>query len=92
MMPVTLPVKIIPGASGSKIVGWLGHELKICVSAPPKKGRSNQNVKQLLASPRVLAPKHINIVKGHNSEHKIVEFQGINQAALTNTFGKPDAV
>ena len=88
-MSTTLPVKIVPGASQSEIAGWLGQELKIRVSAPPEKGKANQNVERLLAKHLNLAPKQVKIIKGHHSAHKIVEFQGITQATLSTTFGQP---
>ena len=89
-MHVTLRVKVVPGASASKIAGWLGRELKIRVSAPPEKGKANQNVERLLAKHLDIPAKYAKIIKGHNSAHKIVELQGIDQSTLINTFGKPD--
>ncbi len=87
-MHITLPVKVVPGASTSRIVGWLGRELKIRVSAPPEKGKANQNVERLLARHLKLPPTKVNIIKGHTSAHKIVELQGIDQTVLTTTFGQ----
>lgn len=90
-MSTTLAVKVVPGASGSKIAGWLGHELKLRVSAPPEKGKANQSVEKLLAKSLGLAPKQVKIIKGHTSTHKIVEFQNIDQSVLIATFGKPES-
>ncbi len=89
-MSATLAVKVVPGASRSKVAGWLGQELKLHISAPPEKGKANQSVEKLLAKTLGLAPRQVNIIKGHTSTHKIVEFLGITQSMLIETFGKPD--
>jgi uncharacterized protein YggU (UPF0235/DUF167 family) len=48
-MAARLPVKVVPGASTSKIAGWLGQELKVRVSAPPEQGKTKQKVVHVLA-------------------------------------------
>lgn len=88
-MRVTLRVKVVPGASASKIAGWLGRELKVRVSTPPENGKANQNVERLIAKHLDLPAKHVRIVKGHTSAHKTIELEGIDQSTLFNTFGKP---
>jgi uncharacterized protein (TIGR00251 family) len=87
----TLAVKVVPGASRSKVAGWLGQELKLCVSAPPEKGKANHGVEILLAKTLGLAPRQVRIIKGYTSTHKIVEFQGITQSELIEAFSKPDS-
>ncbi|MCP4011297.1 MAG: DUF167 domain-containing protein [Proteobacteria bacterium] len=88
-MSATLAVKVVPGASRSKVAGWLGLELKLRISAPPDRDKANKSVERLLAKRLGLAPKQVNIVKGLTSTHKKVEFQGISQAELVTAFGKP---
>jgi len=83
-------VKVAPGASASKISGWLGRELKVRVSAPPENGKANQHVERLLAKYLELPVKHVRIIKGQASTHKIVELESIDQSILLNAFGKPD--
>ena len=89
-MNAILAVKVVPGASRSLVVGWLGQELKLRVSAPPEKGKANKSVERLLSVSLGLQPKQVTIIKGHTSAHKTVEFQGINQTGLISIFGKPD--
>ena len=89
-MVARLLVKVVPGASTSNIAGWLGQELKVRVSAPPEQGKANQKVVDVLAKYLGLPAKQVKIIKGHTSAHKIVEFQGIDQAALKTTFKNPD--
>jgi hypothetical protein len=47
-----LNVKVVPGSSRNQIVGWLGHALKIRVTAPPEKGKANEAVIDLVVSRR----------------------------------------
>jgi len=68
-----LKLKVIPGAASSSIAGRLGDELKVRVSAPPKKGKANQAVIDLLATALRISPSDIKVITGENSQHKIVE-------------------
>lgn len=90
-MTARLPVKVVPGASTSEISGWLGQELKVRVSAAPEQGKANQKVVQVLAKHSGLPARQVKIIKGHTSAHKIVEFQGIDQAVLKTTFRNLDS-
>jgi uncharacterized protein (TIGR00251 family) len=89
-MAITLPVKVVPCASRSKVAGWLGDELKLRVSAPPEKGKANLAVEHLLATVLNLASEQVNIIKGRTSTHKLVEIHGITHLTIENTFGKPN--
>ncbi len=39
---VQISVKAVPGASRTRIVGWLGDHLKVAVAAPPKAARQTR--------------------------------------------------
>ncbi|MBI2900978.1 MAG: DUF167 domain-containing protein [Planctomycetes bacterium] len=43
-----LAVKVVPGASRSRIARW-GDRLKVCVTAPAEKGKANAAVIELLS-------------------------------------------
>jgi uncharacterized protein YggU (UPF0235/DUF167 family) len=68
-----LPVKVIPKASRSRIVGWLGDALKITVTAPPEGGRANTAVTELLASSLDVPTSRVRCVAGHASSRKLFE-------------------
>ncbi len=46
---VLLPVKIVPGASRTRLMGPWENRVKIAVASPPEKGKANQAVTTLLA-------------------------------------------
>ena len=73
-----LEIKVIPGASVDRIVGWYGHRLKVSVSSPPEKGKANAAVERLLAKTLGIAKRDASIISGHYSPLKVIE---INMAA-----------
>ena len=59
-----LNVKVVPGSSRNRIVGWLGDALKIKVTAPPEKGRANEAVLSLLAERLGLPADAVAVARG----------------------------
>ena len=45
-----ISVKVVPGASRSEIVGWLGEDLKVRIQAPANDGKANDALCEFLAS------------------------------------------
>ena len=72
-----LPVKVIPKASRSRIVGWLGDALKIAVTAPPEHGRANAAVTELLAASLDVPTSRVHCVAGHASSRKLFEISAL---------------
>lgn len=68
----TLKLKVVPGASRSEIVGWLGDALKIKVAAAPEKGKANDAVEKLLCKALQLPRGSVQIVAGQTSQQKLV--------------------
>ena len=74
---VYLSVKVQPRASKNEIVGRLGDELKIKVTAPPVDAAANDALEQLLAQ-RLGCPRGaVKIVRGHTSRHKTLRIHGM---------------
>ena len=46
---VLLPVKAVPNASRSRLMGEWNEHLKIAVASPPEKGKANKAIIELLA-------------------------------------------
>lgn len=82
---LTLNIKVIPNASKSEIVGWLGSELKVKVSAQPEKGKANKAIIQLLAKELGLSKKDIRIESGTTSSLKTLQIEGLSNEQLQLT-------
>ena len=77
-----LPVKVVPKSSRDRIVGWVGDALKICVTAPPEKGRANDAVEALLADALGLPKEQVRITAGLSSPRKSVQIDGLDDAEI----------
>ena len=71
--PVRLRVRVAPGAHRTELVGRLGDAWKLRVSAPPERGRANDEVVALLAAELGLARSEIRVVAGQTARDKVVE-------------------
>jgi len=70
-----LPVKVVPGASRSAIVGVLDGALKVAVSVPPEKGKANKALILLLAEALDLPRQDISVEHGHGAPRKTILLQ-----------------
>ena len=77
-----LKVKVVPGASRTEVVGWLGAALKVRVAAPPEGGKANREVVELLAARVGLPLAAVSVVSGQSSPAKVLAFRGLDEAAL----------
>ncbi len=73
---VLVPVKVVPGASRSRVVGTLDGALKVAVAAPPEKGKANKALIKILAETFDLPKNRVSIEQGKSSHHKIVLLHG----------------
>jgi uncharacterized protein (TIGR00251 family) len=74
-----LSVKAVPKSSRNAVAGWVGDALKICVMAPPEKGKANAAVEAVLAESLDVAKERVRIVSGHTSSRKTVEIDGLDE-------------
>lgn len=74
---VQIQVKAVPGASRSRIVGWLGDHLKIAVAAPPEGGKANKAICQVLADLLGARPQDVQVVAGLSNPRKRVFVAGL---------------
>ena len=72
-----LAIKVVPGSSRDKIVGWLGDDLKVRVRQPPEKGRANKAVCELITALLGLPADAVAVVAGEHSPRKTVEIRGL---------------
>jgi uncharacterized protein (TIGR00251 family) len=77
---IHLAVKLQPRASKNEIVGAIGNELKIKVTAPPVESAANEALLQLIAQALDCPPGAVQLVRGHTSRHKHVFVRGVSPA------------
>jgi len=83
-----LRLKVVPGGSRDAVVGMLGDDLKIKVSAPPEKGRANRAVLALLADFLDVTPDAVTLLSGAGSSRKVVEVAGLDEARLAERLAR----
>ncbi|QOJ13794.1 MAG: DUF167 domain-containing protein [Planctomycetia bacterium] len=79
---VAFGVKVVPGASRSRMVGVLGDVLKIAVAEPPEDGRANAAVQRLLAERLGVPAAAVDVVSGHSSPRKRIRVRGLSRSRL----------
>ncbi len=79
---VEFAVKVVPGASRTRIAGVLGAALKVAVSAPPEGGKANAALCVFLADVLSVRKGDVAVVAGHTQPHKRVRVNGIAPEAV----------
>ena len=74
---ILLSVKLQPRASANTIVGPLGGELRVKVTAPPVDSAANEALIRFLADVLDCPRNHIQLVRGHTSRHKTLKLSGL---------------
>ena len=74
-----LAVKVVAGASRSRIAGWLGDCLRVVVSAPAERGKANRAVADLL---REALGVDVRLLEGEHSPRKIFDVPGLDARAV----------
>ncbi|MCC7409450.1 MAG: DUF167 domain-containing protein [Phycisphaeraceae bacterium] len=73
-----LRVKVVPGASRSRVAGLLGDRLKIQVAAPPEGGKANKAVCELIADLLGVPSRQITVEAGHTQPAKTLRLTGVD--------------
>jgi hypothetical protein len=69
---IELTVKVVPGASRTRVAGVWGTALKLAVSAPAEGGRANAAVIELLAGALGVGKRDVSIIRGRTGPLKTV--------------------
>lgn len=77
-----LGVKAVPGSSQNAVVGWLGEDLKIRITAPACDGKANEALCGFIAGWLGVARRDVFILSGLSSRRKILEIEGIDREEL----------
>jgi len=82
-----LPVKVIPNASRSRLMGEWDGRLKIAVAAPPEKGRANDAVCAFLAKTLAVRKQTVSVAQGHTIPHKTIRVEGATVTRCRQALG-----
>ena len=83
----TVQVHVQPGARSSEIQGVRNGTVYIRVAAPPREGRANRALLELMATRLGVRKSDLVIVRGHTSRDKVVAIQGITPAEVSRRLG-----
>lgn len=67
-----IDVKVVPGASRSRIAGAFGDGIRVQVAAPPERGRANEELCEVLAGALGVRAADVTVVRGGTSARKTV--------------------
>ena len=73
-----ISVKVVPGASRSRIAGLHGDAVKAQIAAPPERGRANDALVELIARTLRVARRDVSVVRGATSAKKTVRVEGLS--------------
>lgn len=85
---IVLRVKVVPGASRTKVAGVLGDRLKVSVAAPPEDGKANRAVCELMAQVFGVSLREVAIIEGHTQPRKSVSVDGVKLCAAVEVLGR----
>jgi uncharacterized protein (TIGR00251 family) len=83
---VLLSLKVQPRASRDELVGAMGNELKLRVTAPPVDAAANEAVVRLVSELLECPRGCVQIVRGQTSRHKKVLLAGLGIEAVAASF------
>ena len=72
-----ITVRVHPGAKRRRIIGRLGAEWKIAVTAPPADGKANQACVELLAEACRVRQSRVALTSGASSRRKVFDIDGL---------------
>lgn len=76
---ITFGVKVVPGASKTEFVGWLGEMAKIKVAAAAEKGKANKALIAFLSKRFRIGKGNISITSGETSKVKRIKITGVSR-------------
>ena len=73
----TISVRVQPEASRDRVLGMRDRVLRVSVTAPPRDGKANAALLELLAETLGVAKSRLRIARGHSSRDKVVAVEGL---------------
>lgn len=84
-----LQLRVAPGARRAAIVGRYGAGWKVRVTAPPERGRANDELVAFLAGTFALPRDSVRVVSGFAARDKVVEVDGLTATAAETILAAP---
>jgi uncharacterized protein (TIGR00251 family) len=78
------PVRVLPAAGRSEIVGSEGGALKVRVAAPPIKDKANRALVKLLAKTLGVTNSQVEILGGHTTRRKTIRVHGVETDVIAD--------
>ena len=82
-----IAVRVQPRARRDEVAAVRDGVLVVRVSAPALEGRANRAVCRLLADRLGVPPTQVTVFRGERSRDKVLDVQGVDQAAADATLG-----
>jgi uncharacterized protein (TIGR00251 family) len=92
MAHARIAVHVTPRSGRAELCGWSANELSVRVTVPPDAGRANAAVSVLIAKAAGVPKTAVRVLRGETSRHKVLEVEGIDQAALDSLLGASGTV
>jgi len=75
-------VRVHPNAASNEVVGITDGVWQVRVSAPPVKGKANQELITLLSRLLGVGKSRIDIIRGHTTRNKVIAISGLSQEEI----------
>lgn len=84
---IEFDVKVVPGASRTKLCGRLGDAVKVQVAAPPERGKANAALEKFVADWFGVSQRQVSVVSGTTSPRKVIRVSGVNRQVAETLLG-----
>jgi len=71
-----LALSVIPRSSKNQLIGIVGGELKIKITAPPVENAANEAVLDLISNELNISKRNLSVERGKTSRHKMIKIKG----------------
>ena len=82
MVKAEISVRVHPNAASNEVVGTTDGVWQVRVSAPPVKGKANQELITLLSRLLGVGKSRIDIIRGHTTRNKVIAISGLSQEEI----------
>jgi len=74
-----ISVRVYPNAARNEVMGVTDGVWQVRVSAPPVKGKANQELIAFLSRLLGVGKSRISIIRGHTTRNKVIAISGLSQ-------------